>query len=255
MTARNLLDFVLSVAHDPGMSAAFAADPAGTLAGAGLGDVSVAEVQGLLPLNAPPSGPNVWATSDAANAFDFDFVEPAAAPIEVIAAAPIEVTAAAPIDMTAAAPIDVTAVGAIGDPGLAHLDHLDHVDHSEYADPGHGISGPAFTDVPSDEALDRVRFDASHDGQHDGFRSPDHDVLSPGHDLGQLAPAADPHHSPLGHVDVTAPLADPAGHSALDLPDPGHQAFDSSPGASLHGESVPSLWHGTAATGDLDFGH
>src|SRR3954471_21564706 len=45
-----LQDFVLNLIYDPGARSAFELDPHGTLEAAGLGDVTAADVQDVLPL-------------------------------------------------------------------------------------------------------------------------------------------------------------------------------------------------------------
>lgn len=98
--ANSLLDFVMSLVRDPDAAGRYAADPAGMLAAAQLGDVTSADVDNLIPvvaeslsMSAPAHGfggigdalgaepvSNVWASGAATAAFDaFDDRLPAPA--------------------------------------------------------------------------------------------------------------------------------------------------------------------------------
>jgi hypothetical protein len=84
--ANSLLDFVMSVVRDPDVAAQYAANPAGTIADANLGDVTSVDVNNLIPVvaeslsSAVPTGGaggfadshdgNVWASGAATAAFD-----------------------------------------------------------------------------------------------------------------------------------------------------------------------------------------
>jgi hypothetical protein len=79
--ANALLDFVMSVVNDPDVAAAYAADPAKTIADANLHGVTTADVNGLIPVvseSVPSAAPgatpahdaNVWTSGAADKAFD-----------------------------------------------------------------------------------------------------------------------------------------------------------------------------------------
>lgn len=81
--ANSLLDFVMSLVRDPDAAAAYAADPAQTIADANLTDVSSVDVSNLIPvvseslsMASPAVGShvgvdgNVWASGAATSAFD-----------------------------------------------------------------------------------------------------------------------------------------------------------------------------------------
>ncbi|MGV0853167.1 Rv0340 family IniB-related protein [Mycolicibacterium phlei] len=79
--ANELLDFVMSVVRDPEVAARFAADPAQAILDANLANVTVADVNALIPVvseslsTLPTSVPtvdagNVWASGAATAAFD-----------------------------------------------------------------------------------------------------------------------------------------------------------------------------------------
>lgn len=90
--ANSLLDFVMSLVRDPEAAAQYAADPAQSIAGANLTDVTSADVNQLIPVVAeslssamPTAGAdtfgadaasNVWTSGAATEAFDaFDAID------------------------------------------------------------------------------------------------------------------------------------------------------------------------------------
>lgn len=72
--SNSLLDFVMAVVRDPDVAASYAADPTQAIADAGLTDVTIADVNQLIPVVsetvAPAADANVWATGAATAAFD-----------------------------------------------------------------------------------------------------------------------------------------------------------------------------------------
>ena len=84
--ANSLLDFVMSLVRDPDAAAAYAADPAQAIADANLTDVTIVDVNNLIPvvseslsMAVPSTGTdavvgdhasNVWASGAATAAFD-----------------------------------------------------------------------------------------------------------------------------------------------------------------------------------------
>ena len=75
--ANSLLDFVMALVRDPDTAARYAADPAATLAAAGLSEVTSADVDQLIPVvtdsisgTLPAADANVWASGAATAAFD-----------------------------------------------------------------------------------------------------------------------------------------------------------------------------------------
>ena len=67
--SNSLLDFVMAVVRDPDVAASYAADPTQAIADAGLTDVTIADVNQLIPVVsetvAPAADANVWATGAA----------------------------------------------------------------------------------------------------------------------------------------------------------------------------------------------
>ncbi len=114
----SLLDFVLTLVRDPAAAARYASDPTGMLADAHLTDVTVADVNNLIPMvtdslaaatpafssTAEPG--NVWASGAAAVAFDA--FETVSQPVDHGRAAAVTVPAEwAPDQEVPAAPIEL----------------------------------------------------------------------------------------------------------------------------------------------------
>lgn len=74
MSGSSLLEFVMSLAHDPRVAAAYAADPEQVLHDSGLADVAAADIDALLPIADSSTGgtadSSIWQASEAAHAFD-----------------------------------------------------------------------------------------------------------------------------------------------------------------------------------------
>ena len=165
----SLLDFVVALVRDPAAAARYAADPAGTLAAAGLPGVTVADVQNLMPMvtdslaaASPGFGgvadaANVWTGAAAAAAFDaFDIHVPGFSP---------ESPAPAHIDQPVVS-VPVPKLPAHPDPSVLAVD--DTLDQSL----------PADTPGWADSGADAGGWEPPHlDGQ------PDHHPGDPGFDL------------------------------------------------------------------------
>lgn len=151
--ANSLLDFVMSLVRDPDVAAAYAADPAQTIADANLTGVTSADVSNLIPvvteslsMGSPGSGApvhepaaNVWASGAATAAFDaFDSFGDYARHETVDSVAPdARAIATDPVDQP--------------DHSLAALDDLHDLDISAGADIDDtpiGYDHPAVDDGP-----------------------------------------------------------------------------------------------------------
>jgi hypothetical protein len=150
--ANSLLDFVMSLVRDPDAAAAYAADPAGAIAGADLADVTSVDVNNLIPVVSEslsmampstgteglvddPSG-NVWASGAATAAFDaFDDHVPAVAVDEVHSMAAELVH-----DPDGAVQSGLDTLANAGVPDVASVD-----------DPSLQFDGPVIDDVPIDD--------------------------------------------------------------------------------------------------------
>ena len=111
--ANSLLDFVMALVRDPAAAARYAADPAGALSAAQLPEVTITDVNNLIPVvtdslaaatpgfgvltDVGPATANIWASGAAAAAFDaFDIHMPPDLPEQgapTISVPPVQVSA------------------------------------------------------------------------------------------------------------------------------------------------------------------
>jgi hypothetical protein len=173
--ANSLLDFVMSLVHDPDAAAAYAADPAQAIADAHLSDVTSVDVNNLIPvvseslsMAVPSTGTgavvddhasNVWASGAATAAFDaFDDHVPT---VSVDDAHQMVANVVTEPDVGVHQGFDALADGV---PDLAGAD-----------DPSLHFDGPVIDDAPVIDVNDtHVQDDWSHAAPEDHHLDADH---------------------------------------------------------------------------------